>query len=88
MSCDYKSALRCASPSAHESGIFELLGQLYPARLLFFRRLFASSLLTKSRSPHAVGTGVANASKATHDALGPNVLEKRAIQVLIYAYQN
>ncbi len=32
----YKSALRCASPSAFESGIFELLGQLYPARLLFF----------------------------------------------------
>ena len=36
MSCDYKSDLRCASPSAFESGIFELLGQLYPARLLFF----------------------------------------------------
>ena len=36
MSFCYKSALRCASLSAHESGIFELLGQLYPARLLFF----------------------------------------------------
>ena len=36
MSCDYKSDLRCASLSAFESGIFELLGQLYPARLLFF----------------------------------------------------
>ena len=37
MSCYYKSDLRCAEhPSAHESGIFELLGQLYPARLLFF----------------------------------------------------
>ena len=35
MSCDYKSDLRCASPSAFESGIFELLRQLYPARLLF-----------------------------------------------------
>ena len=32
----YKSDLRCASLSAHESGIFELLRQLYPARLLFF----------------------------------------------------
>ena len=56
--------------------VLELLGQLYPARLLFFRRLFASSLLTKSKSPHAVGTGVANASEATHDALGPNALKK------------
>ena len=36
MSSYYKSDLRCASLSAHESGIFELLGQLYPARLLFF----------------------------------------------------
>ncbi len=36
MSCCYKSDLRCASLSAFESGIFELLGQLYPARLLFF----------------------------------------------------
>ena len=36
MSFCYKSDLRCASPSAFESGIFELLGQLYPARLLFF----------------------------------------------------
>ena len=61
----YKSDLRCASLSAHESGIFELLGQLYPARLLFF-------LLKKRKSPHAVGTGVANASKATNDAVGPN----------------
>ena len=36
MSYCYKNDLRCASLSAHESGIFELLGQLYPARLLFF----------------------------------------------------
>ena len=36
MLCDPQSDLRCASPSAHESGIFELLRQLYPARLLFF----------------------------------------------------
>ena len=36
MLCDPQSDLRCASPSAFESGIFELLGQLYPARLLFF----------------------------------------------------
>ena len=51
MSSYYKSGLRCAEhPSAHESGIF---------CLLFL-------LLKKSRSPHAVGTGVANASKATH----------------------
>ena len=34
---DPQSDLRCAEhPSAHESGIFELLRQLYPARLLFF----------------------------------------------------
>ena len=70
MSSYYKSDLRCASPSAHESGIF---------CLLFFRRLFASSLLTKSRSPHAVGTGVANALKATNDVIGSNALDKRAI---------
>ena len=37
-------------------------------------------LLTKSRSPKA--------SKATNEALGPNGLKKRAMQVLIYAYQN
>ena len=37
-------------------------------------------LLTKSRSPKA--------SKATHDAEGPNVLEKRATSVLMGAYQN
>ena len=36
MSSYYKNVLRCASLSAHESGIFELLGQLYPARLTFF----------------------------------------------------
>ena len=36
MSSCYKSDLRCASLSAFESGIFELLGQLYPARFLFF----------------------------------------------------
>ncbi len=68
----YKSDLRCASLSAPESGIFELLGQLYPARLLFL-------LLKKSRSPHAVGTGVANASKATNDAVGPNALDKQRL---------
>ena len=77
MLCDPQSALRCAEhPSAHESGIFELLGQLYPARLLFL-------LLKKRRSPHAVGTGVANASKATHEKLGPNALDKqRMISVI------
>ena len=72
MLCDPQSDLRCASPSAFESGIFELLGQLYPARLLFF-------LLKKSRSPHAVGTGVANASKTTNDALEPNALDKQCM---------
>ncbi len=45
-------------------------------------------LLKKSRSPHAVGTGVANASKATNNVLGPNALEKRATSVLIGADQN
>ena len=31
-----KAICAVPSPSAHESGIFELLRQLYPARLLFF----------------------------------------------------
>ena len=63
MSSYYKSDLRCAEhPSAHESGIFELLGQLYPARLLFF-------LLKKRKSPKA--------SKVTNEELGPNVLDKQ-----------
>ncbi len=37
VSCRAITKAICAvpSPSAHESGIFELLGQLYPARLLF-----------------------------------------------------
>ncbi len=64
MLCDPQSDLRCASPSAFESGIFELLGQLYPARLLFF-------LLKKSRSPKA--------SKTTNDALEPNALDKQGM---------
>ncbi len=72
MSCDPQSDLRCASLSAHESGIFELLRQLYPARLLFL-------LLKKRKSPHAVGTGVANASKATQEELGPNALDKQRL---------
>ena len=45
MSYDYKSVLRCASLSAFESGIFELLGQLYPARLLFL--LLKKSMKTR-----------------------------------------
>ena len=45
MSYCYKSDLRCASPSAFESGIFELLGQLYPARLLFL--LLKKSMKTR-----------------------------------------
>ena len=65
MLCDPQSGLRCASPSAPESGIFELLGQLYPTRFLFL-------LLKKRKSPHAVGTGVANASKATNVEAEPN----------------
>ena len=35
MSCDYKSDLRCASPSAFESGIFELLGSCTPLAYFF-----------------------------------------------------
>ncbi len=61
MSFYYKSALRCASPSAHESGIF----------------CFLFLLLKKRKSPHAVGTGVANASKATHMEAEPNALDKQ-----------
>ncbi len=47
-------------------------------RAAFFAYFFL--LLKKSRSPKA--------SKATHDALGPKLLEKRAMQVLSCAYQN
>ncbi len=36
MLCDPQSDLRCASPSAHESGIFELLGSCTPLAYLFF----------------------------------------------------
>ena len=46
--------------------------QSTPRRL---RAAFLASfflLLKKRKSPHAVGTGVANASKATNDAVGPN----------------
>ena len=35
MSSYYKSALRCASPSAYESGIFELLGSCTPLAYFF-----------------------------------------------------
>ena len=56
MSCDYKSVLRCASLSAFESALFELLGQLYPARFFFWQ--------AKKKSPKA--------SKATNEAVGPN----------------
>ena len=43
-------------------------------RAAFFAYFFL--LLKKSRSPHAVGTGVANASKATHKEAEPNALRK------------
>ena len=46
--------------------------QSTPRRL---RAAFLASffwLLKKRKSPHAVGTGVANASKAKNDAVGPN----------------
>ena len=36
MSCDPQSDLRCASLSAHESGIFELLGSCTPLAYFFF----------------------------------------------------
>ena len=60
MSSCYKSVLRCASLSAFESGIFELLGQLYPLAYFFF--------VKKSKSPKA--------SEATNNAVGPNVLDQ------------
>ncbi len=44
-------------------------------RAAFFAYFFL--LLKKSRSPHAVGTGVANASKATHMEAEPNALDKQ-----------
>ncbi len=47
-------------------------------RAAFFAYFFL--LLKKSRSPKA--------SKATHDAFGPNALEKRATSVRVGAYQN
>ncbi len=47
-------------------------------RAAFFAYFFL--LLKKSKSPKA--------SKATHDAFGPNALEKRAPSVRVVAYQN
>ena len=47
-------------------------------RAAFFAYFFL--LLKKSRSPKA--------SEATHEALGPNALEKRATSVRVGAYQN
>ena len=47
-------------------------------RAAFFAYFFL--LLKKSKSPKA--------SKATHDAFGPTVLEKRAPSVRVGAYQN
>ena len=57
---------RCASLSAFESGIFELLGQLYPARFFFGQ--------AKKKSPKA--------SEATNEALGPNALNQQATHLL------
>ena len=57
MVCNPQSDLRCAEPpSAYESGIF----------------CFLFLLLKKRRSPHAVGTGVANASEVTNEEAEPN----------------
>ena len=44
-------------------------------RAAFFASFFL--LLKKRKSPHAVGTGVANASKATHMEAEPNALDKQ-----------
>ncbi len=71
----------CLAPRRMRAAFLNCSGSCTPFAYFFL-------LLKKSRSPHAVGTGVANASKATHDAVGPNALEKRAMQELICAYQN
>ena len=65
MSCCYKSDLRCASLSASESGIFELLGQLYPARLLFFAVKKKSVAEGIKGNPRGVRTK--SLRQATHD---------------------
>ena len=65
----YKSDLRCASLSAFESALFELLGQLYPARFFFGQ--------AKKKSPKA--------SEATNEAVGPNALNEQATHLLICA---
>ena len=73
MLCDPQSDLRCAEhPSAFESGIFELLGSCTPLAYFFL-------LSKKSGSPHAVGTGVANASKATHAEAGYGQLKSKLV---------
>ena len=72
MSSYYKSDLRCAEhPSAFESGIFELLGQLYPARLLFFaveKKEVAEGIKGNKRCCRAK-----RLRKATHDLYGTSV---------------
>ena len=79
LSCSYKSALRCASLSAHESGIFELLRQLYPARLLFFavEKKEGAARRRHRRSPRITGNQRGGRPKrlrrATHDLYGTSV---------------
>ena len=79
MLCDPQSALRCASLSAHESGIFELLGQLYPARLLFFpvEKKSVAARRRHRRSQRIEGNKRGGRTKrlrrATHDLYGTSV---------------
>ena len=66
----------CLAPRRMRAAFLNGSGSCTPLAYFFL-------LLKKSRSPHAVGTGVANASKATNNALGPNALEKRAMSVRV-----
>ena len=68
MSYYHRNDLRCASPSAFESGIF---------CLLFFRRSIASSLLTKSRSPHAEGMAQPHAEQREKGGVIINTFDKQ-----------
>ena len=63
----------CLAPRRMRAAFLNCWGSCTPLAYFFL-------LLKKSKSPKA--------SKATHDAFGPNALEKRAMQMLICAYQN
>ena len=64
----------CAVPASRRmrAAFLNCWGSCTPLAYFFLR-------LKKSRAPHAVGTGVADASQATNDAVGPNALDKQRL---------